>query len=70
MEPGPHGLGSQGLRGGGGSGSGIRGAGGGLYIHSGNFFIFCYCAGGGLCTAITLTFFVILQSFFVSSHNF
>ncbi len=31
MEPGPQGLGSQGLRGGGGGGSGTRGAGGGLY---------------------------------------
>jgi hypothetical protein len=31
MEPGPQGLGSQGLRGGGGGGIGTRGAGGGLY---------------------------------------
>jgi hypothetical protein len=45
MEPGPQGLGSQGLRGGGGGGSGTRGA------------------GGGLCAAITFTFFVILPSF-------
>jgi hypothetical protein len=43
MEPGPQGLGSQGLRGGGGSGSGTRGAGGGLYAAI-TFFNSCYSA--------------------------
>jgi hypothetical protein len=63
MEPGPQGLGSQGLRGGGGGGIGTRGAGGGLYTAN-NFYIFWYCAGGGLYASITFSFFVILPIFF------
>jgi hypothetical protein len=46
MEPGPQGLGSQGLRGGGG-GSGTRGAGGGLYAAiTFSFFVIAPVAAG------------------------